>query len=226
LHDDEYREHAELDDERFIERTYHRIERTPKRVIVDYLDVSEEPREGLVQGDTFIVADQDVAWDTPVTSVIRHLSTTIQQVPSMRGGSGGDSEWEPVHSKFDEHCKLAEKFDDVFNRLMQNTVKSCGQSPPSACTQAWMEIASIFQMRNRYLEHQVTDARELNTSLVEDVQWHMRALAELEERVEVMQEEKAAALTELGLLEKSFERVGEACWGPPYSPLHKIRTQV
>jgi hypothetical protein len=57
---------------------------------------------------------------------------------------------------------------------------------------------------------------------VEDVQWHIRALAKLEERVEVMQEEKATALTELGLLEKSFERVGEACWGPSYSPLHKI----
>ncbi|KAF2023527.1 hypothetical protein EK21DRAFT_118673 [Setomelanomma holmii] len=213
LHD-KFGEEAEFIAETLIEVTVPEMEKALKEGIVELHNRTEDSWEGLGQGDTFIILDQDLAWDVKESRSHNRTANAIRQDPTLRGGSGDDHDAYSTSGLADEHRIVAEEFEAIYDQLMQNTVNSCGQGAPSLCTQAWMSLASALHGRNKYLEHQFKDFRELRQSLVEDIEWHISTLAEVEESLEVTREDKAVALTELGFLSKKLDKVSGAMSEP------------
>jgi cell division protein FtsB len=126
-----------------------------------------------------------------------------QGVPSVRGGY--EHRFDSIPHRFDEYHSLVQDFDNIYSQLLQNTFSVCGRAPPT-CTQAWMSAADVLLLRNRYLEQQFEQFRETYDSTVEDLRWNMNALSKLEDEAEVLREEKANALMELGFLKRRLEK--------------------
>jgi hypothetical protein len=190
-----------------LEREVEILERARKQEYEQFRRVS---MKGLPSDyETFCEEDMD---NTASYTPSHNLNVSL-----MRGGSG-THHGEPIQVLSDEYRGLTEDFDRIYDQLLQSTVEACGQTPPSKCTQAWMHVAQILLYRNRYLERQMEESRELDVSLVEDVQWHMNQLAELEETLETIKEERAAALTELGFSKRRLARVAEALESSVPSP--------
>jgi hypothetical protein len=145
--------------------------------------------------------DQEQARLPLDTSLLR--SEEHQGVPSVRGG--GEHCFDSNHHRFDEYQSLAQDFDNIYSQLLQNTFSVYGQAP-STCTQAWMSAADILLLRNRYLEQQFEQFKEMYDSIVEDLRWNMDALSRLEDEAEVLKEEKANAFMELGFLKRRMEK--------------------
>jgi hypothetical protein len=145
--------------------------------------------------------DQEQAQLAFDTSLLR--SGEHQGVPSVRGG--GEHCFESIHHRFDEYHSLAQDFENIYSQLLQNTFSVCGQAP-STCTQAWMSTADILLLRNRYLEQQFEQFGEMYDSTFEDLRWNMDALSRLEDEAEVLREEKASTLMELGFLKRRLEK--------------------
>jgi hypothetical protein len=109
------------------------------------------------QVETWVVADQSLVPETP--------SALQREEPSMRGGGGGkDLHTDPVHSE--AYIGLAEEFDCLYHQLVLNTLRSCGDGPTSVCTKAWMSVAKILQLRNKYLKRQLEELKEMHNSVV------------------------------------------------------------
>lgn len=132
-------------------------------------------------GDTYIVSDFS-------------LEPAMKDctLPRLRGGG---MDLEETHTNVPEN--IADDFERVYDDLLQKNAETCGTLTPSPCTEAWMKLASLLQMRNSYLEHQMREMQEMNESLTEDVHWHLNALNALEEQLREAQIERAIALAEV-----------------------------
>lgn len=133
------------------------------------------------KGDTYIVS-QTLSPPHPVTS----------HNPLLRGGA---PEFEPVSIEDDR--SFTEDFECIYDDLLKQNAEVRGSSAPSPCTEAWMKLASLLQMRNSYLEYQVRELQEMNESQAEDVNWLVDALDKVEDRLREAQYGRAAALAEV-----------------------------
>jgi hypothetical protein len=156
------------------------------------------------QGKTYIVTDLGLA---PLP-----LALPRREEPSMRGGGVGET-FRPIPVPSESYIGLTEDFDGFYDQLVHNTLTACGQNAQMACTETWVSVAGILQMRNRYLERQLEELKELHVSVVEDLKWNMEMLARLEDKLDTAEEEKAHALVELGLLKRSMQKEEETTHG-------------
>lgn len=149
------------------------------------------------QGETYIVTDQSLAPQV--------LIPLVWKEPSMRGG-GGVEDLEAIQTPSEVYTGLAEEFDRLYDQLILKTLRSCADGPSSVCIKAWMSVAGILQLRNRYLERQFEEMKEMHGSVVEDLRWNMEMVAALEDKLQTAEEEKANAFVELGFLKKSMKK--------------------
>jgi hypothetical protein len=92
--------------------------------------------------------------------------------------------------------------------MLQHNADAGGEEALPTCPDAWMRLANILQLRNSTLEHEVQDLQDTNVSLLEDVEWHIDAIAKLEDTLREAQIERAVA----------FKR----CWTwMPSCPVHR-----
>ncbi|KAF1355906.1 hypothetical protein EJ07DRAFT_158224 [Lizonia empirigonia] len=136
---------------------------------------------GFRKGDTYIVS-QTLSPPRPTTN----------HTPLLRGGA---PDFEPISIEDDQ--SFAKDFERIYDDLLKQNAEACGSSAPSPCTEAWMKLASLLQMRNSYLEHQVRELHETNESLTGDVEWLVDALDKVEDRLREAQYGHAAALAEV-----------------------------
>jgi hypothetical protein len=162
------------------------------------------------RSETWIVADQSLAPEPQASLRLRK--------PTMRGGGGGeDLRHVQVHSE--AYVGLVEEFDRLYDQLMLTTLQSCENGPKSICTKAWVSVAKILQLRNRYLERQLEELNEIHGSVVEDVRWNMEMVTTLEDKLQTVEEEKADAFEELGFLRKLMEQKEEKSPGKGKEPM-------
>lgn len=102
-----------------------------------------------------------------------------------------------------EYSNLENDFESLYYELLKQNTDASGDLRPSPWTEAWMELASLLRMRNRYLEHQVKELKEENDSLGEDVTWHLEQLRNFEQDLKEAQADRAIALA--GILDLKVE---------------------
>ncbi|KAH6642028.1 hypothetical protein C7974DRAFT_446357 [Boeremia exigua] len=129
----------------------------------------------------------------PFKSIGETISPQVQlsTIPVLRGG-GCDTSSDYEHRR----SSFAENFERLYDDLLRQSVETGGDTAPPPCTEAWMQLAGLLQMRNSYLEHQVREVRDTNDSLAEDVAWLVDVQARLEEELREVQSDRIAAWTE------------------------------
>jgi hypothetical protein len=142
-------------------------------------------------GENIIVPDKTIPSNEEPTSQAH-----------MRGGNG------TVESFHNDD--FAEDLDSICDHLAQ----TASDEAMSSCTQAWINFAGTLQMQNIHLERQIEEYKDMYASVVADLKWNMERLAELEDEIEDVREERVDALVELAFLkrkqkEKETKRQGE-----------------
>ncbi|CAN9279689.1 unnamed protein product [Alternaria sp. RS040] len=114
-------------------------------------------------------------------------------VPHIRGGAGD----EPIQTPWpiDEDDSLGE-FKHIYDSLMEEVRIALVADSPEQRVQAWMTVATAAETRNSSLERELETFREMNDSLIQDLQWHMDVQVDLEERLEAAEADKRAMADE------------------------------
>ncbi|KAF1938971.1 hypothetical protein EJ02DRAFT_514167 [Clathrospora elynae] len=149
-------------------------------------------------------------------------STRDQSAAHMRGGRGDSPEpsnLEPIQRPSPEHRGFADDFNHIYQQLLHETVDTYCRTPPTECTYAWMRLATVLQTRNRYLERELEEFKEMYYSFVQDVHWQMGTQVELEEQLEAMRADKAVVTEELDSLKVRWAHLLEFVASQPNSPL-------
>ena len=141
---------------------------------------------GLRKGDPYVITEQHAVDGDMCGS---------PGSPHLR--NGGNETHEPVQSTRPSQRSLSDDFERLYDELLRQNAGACSDVAPFPCTDVWVKLASLLQMRNGYLEHQIRELQNSNDSLTEDVQWHVEALGELEGQLREAQAERAAALAEV-----------------------------
>lgn len=116
----------------------------------------------------------------------------ISEPREIRGGAS-EPDSNPSHG-FDD---LADDFENVYRQMLQHNADAGGEEALPTCPDAWMRLANILQLRNSTLEHEVQDLQDTNVSLLEDVEWHIDAIAKLEDALREAHIERAVAFQEV-----------------------------
>lgn len=164
-------------------------------------------------GDTICSADGQLGGAH--VHLERHPASTVivGDSPDITGGSSDTGS-----SRSHEHNNLADDFEYLYDRLRQQTLLAHGATALPPHTEAWMELASVLQTRNRALEYQVNELQDTNASLIEDVQWHIEAVSKLEDALKEAQIERAAAFKEVLDLDARLTRAQDIAGSAITSP--------
>jgi len=127
-------------------------------------------------------------------------------VPQIRDGASEDIQ-EAIQRTTSVNLGLSEEFKSIYGRLVQETTTPCLAPSLSGndCTDAWMDLATVLQTRNYFLERELQAFKEMNDSLVQDRNWQMGTQVELEEHLEAVQAERDDVSSELKALRKRLE---------------------
>ncbi|KAI8931914.1 hypothetical protein NX059_010816 [Plenodomus lindquistii] len=123
----------------------------------------------------------------------------------LRGGSDRPSSTHnPVQHPLPSSPNLSQDFANAYTNLLHRTTSSSPHHPPSDCTHAWINLATVLQLRNAFLERELKEYKEICDSLMSDVRWQMGTQVELEELCEEMEKERDVLLEEVGVLRRGL----------------------
>ncbi|CAN9299369.1 unnamed protein product [Alternaria alternata] len=114
-------------------------------------------------------------------------------VPHIRGGDGDEPIQTPWPTDEDD---LLNEFKRIYDSLMEEARIALMTDSPEQRVQAWMTVATAAETRNSSLERELETFREMNDSLIQDLQWHMDVQVDLEERLEAAEADKRAMVDE------------------------------
>ncbi|CAN9247715.1 unnamed protein product [Alternaria alternata] len=114
-------------------------------------------------------------------------------VPHIRGGAGDEPIQTPWPTDEDD---LLNEFKRIYDSLMEEARIALMTDSPEQRVQAWMTVATAAETRNSSLERELETFREMNDSLIQDLQWHMDVQVDLEERLEAAEADKRAMVDE------------------------------
>ncbi|KAF3053841.1 hypothetical protein E8E11_010820 [Didymella keratinophila] len=145
---------------------------------------------------------------------VRHLVSRvdIDESPGIRGGASVNDS-----NQNDGFEHLTDEFESLYVRMLRYTANAGREDALPPCTDAWMKLANILQLRNSTLEHEVQDLQDTSASLLEDVKWHVDAMVKLEDALEEAQIERAAAFKEVLDLDAQLSRA-QNCAGSAVVP--------
>ncbi|KAF2126425.1 hypothetical protein P153DRAFT_359422 [Dothidotthia symphoricarpi CBS 119687] len=178
--------------------------------------------QGEGSGNTYIISKRDV--------IFGDCEDENVDEPGSRGECECEDDspheiHETMQIRHPDDQGATEAFDRLYEDGIQKTVDACGQSPPSKCTKAWMNVADVAQARNGFLERELEAYKEINYSLVQDVRWQVDMQTELEEQLKTVEEEKSAAVTELRALKARLAHVSELLTSLPNSPAPEMNEE-
>ncbi|KAL6709134.1 hypothetical protein ACN47E_001950 [Coniothyrium glycines] len=150
-------------------------------------------------GDVYILSDEYIDI---------HEAEVYEPLLSLRGGSGDEDEssaHQGLESTSPVHDSLTASFNHTYDQLLQHAASTCQSAgPPSPSTEAWMDIASALDARNRHLEHELATYTELSSSLAQDVYWQLTTQDALESAL-------AAATAEIATLASEHKQLKQRC---------------
>jgi hypothetical protein len=114
-------------------------------------------------------------------------------VPHIRGGAGDEPIQTPWPTDEDD---LLDEFKRIYDSLMEEARIALMTDSPEQRVQAWMTVATAAETRNSSLERELETFREMNDSLIQDLQWHMNVQVDLEEQLEAAEADKRAMADE------------------------------
>ncbi|KAB2109022.1 hypothetical protein AG0111_0g2687 [Alternaria gaisen] len=114
-------------------------------------------------------------------------------VPHIRGGAGDEPIQTPWPTDEDD---LLNEFKHIYDSLMEEARIAFMTDSPEQRVQAWMTVATAAETRNSSLERELETFREMNDSLIQDLQWHMDVQVDLQERLEAAEADKRAMADE------------------------------
>ncbi|CAN9292701.1 unnamed protein product [Alternaria alternata] len=145
-----------------------------------YWDFDEKDDDG----DMYMVNDNNLF----LMNRIREVA-----VPHIRGGAGDEPIQTPWRTDDDD---LLNEFKRIYDSLMDEARIALMTDSPEQRVQAWMTVATAAETRNSSLERELETFREMNGSLIQDLQWHMDVQVDLEERLEAAEADKRAMADE------------------------------
>ncbi|KAH8624770.1 hypothetical protein IG631_20235 [Alternaria alternata] len=114
-------------------------------------------------------------------------------VPHIRGGAGDEPIQTPWPTDEDD---LLDEFKRICDSLMDEARIALMTDSPEQRVQAWMTVAAAAETRNSSVERELETFREMNDSLIQDLQWHIDVQVDLEERLEAAEADKRAMADE------------------------------
>ncbi|CAO2655387.1 Nn.00g104510.m01.CDS01 [Neocucurbitaria sp. VM-36] len=157
----------------------------------------------------FILTDQEVILPPGQAHSQAGINPHIQDRQASSTRNPPPTNVPPSQTSSSPHAHIAEaSTHTTHDPLLQETSKTPFRPPtPEYPASSWIHLASILQTRNRYLERELEDYREMCNSLVQDVRWQMGAQGELEEQLEAERGEKERVLEELVGLKRRWRGV-------------------